>query len=81
METAFPYLIGAIAISIPWLAFSIWQQYSFSCKTLVEKELSFRVGFAHARNLMSGKPMAGENVHRELQPPTMSENTTESYGG
>lgn len=57
MTTAFPYLIGAIAASIPWLAFSIWQQHSFFCKMLVEKEISFRAGFAHARNLMSGKPL------------------------
>ena len=58
MTTAFPYLIGAIAASIPWLAFAYWQQYCFHCKILVEKELSFRAGFTHARNLMSGKPLA-----------------------
>ena len=58
METTFPYLIGAIAISIPWLAFTYWQQYQFHCKTLVEKELSFRAGFAHARNLLGGRPVA-----------------------
>jgi hypothetical protein len=58
MTEAFPYLIGAIAISIPWLAFSAWQQYQFHCKTMIEKELSFRAGFTHARNLMSGRPVA-----------------------
>ena len=58
MTTAFPYLIGAIAISIPWLAFAAWKQYQFHCKILVEKELSFRAGFTHARNLLSGRPVA-----------------------
>jgi hypothetical protein len=58
MTEAFPYIIGAIAISIPWLAFSAWQQHSFFCKILVEKELSFRAGFTHARNLLSGRPVA-----------------------
>ena len=58
MTTAFPYLIGALSASIPWLAFAYWQQYQFTCKTLVEKELSFRAGFTHARNLMSGGPVA-----------------------
>ena len=58
MTEAFPYLIGAIAASIPWLAFSAWKQYQFHCKMLVEKELSFRAGFTHARNLLSGGPLA-----------------------
>lgn len=58
MTTAFPYLIGAIAASIPWLAFAVWQQHSFFCKMLVEKELSFRAGFTHAKNLLSGRPLA-----------------------
>lgn len=58
MTEAFPYLIGAIAISIPWLIFASWKQYQFHCKMLVEKELSFRAGFAHARNLLSGRPVA-----------------------
>lgn len=58
MTEAFPYLIGAIAISIPWLAFAVWQQHSFFCKILVEKELSFRAGFTHARKLLSGGPLA-----------------------
>jgi len=56
--TAFPYLIGAIAISIPWLVFAAWQQYQSHCKMLVEKELSFRAGFTHARHLLSGRPVA-----------------------
>jgi hypothetical protein len=58
METAFPYIIGAIAASIPWLIFSAWQQYQFHCKTMVEKEISFRAGFTHARHLLSGRPVA-----------------------
>ena len=58
MTTAFPYLIGAIAASIPWLGFAYWQQYQFNCKTMIEKELSFRAGFTHARNLLGGRPVA-----------------------